>query len=87
MNEKGEKRYLTARQAVHYLAEKWGMESYSMGAFRIYRLRHKLKPDLGTENASLWLPETLDNIPKPRPRGRPRGTTQQHEEDDLDNVA
>lgn len=87
MKEEGEKEYLPVRKAVKYLANKWGFESYTVGAFRIYRKRLGIEPDLGTENASLWKPETLDKIPKPRPRGRPRGTTQQHEEDDLDNVA
>lgn len=82
----GDKEYLTAREAVQYLAKKWGIESYTMGAFRVYRLRHKLEPDLSTENTSLWKRETLDSIPKPGPKGRPKRTEQQHE-DDTDKAA
>lgn len=87
MSEKGEgeKEYLTAREAVQYLAEKWGVESYSMTAFRVHRFRHKLEPDLGTENSTLWKRETLDNIPKPRAK-RKREPKQQREEK-SDDVA
>jgi len=85
----GEKEFLTAHEAVQYLAEKWGVESYSVGTFRAYRRRHELKPDLGTENASLWRRETLDRIPKPN-MGRPRGTTRskkQHAEEKSEEAA
>lgn len=77
----GEKKYLTAREAVQYLAKKWGIESYSLEAFRVYRFRHHLEPDLSTENTSLWTRKTLDTIPKPRPRGRPKEDKKQHEDD------
>lgn len=87
MKREGEKEYLTAREAAKYLAERWGFQSYSVIAFRVYRNRLGIEPDLSAENASLWRRETLDKIPKPRPKGRPRGTTQQHEKDDTESVA
>lgn len=79
--EKGE--YLTVRQALDYLAEKWGFESYSLEAFRTLRSRKKIKPDLSAENASFWKRETLDNIPKPdksKPRPTRRKKTEQNED-------
>lgn len=90
-SDENRKEYLTASQATKYLAKKWGFESYSVGAFRVLRFRYKLKPDYLTENASLWLPETLDKIPKPdrskpRPKRGKKGTKQQHGED-LDKAA
>lgn len=76
--------YLTVRQAVAYLAEKWGLESYSLDAFRALRSRKKIKPDLSAENASFWKRETLDAIPKPdksRPRPKRKKKAGQHEDD------
>lgn len=89
MKGEGEKEFLNGREAVRYLAERWGMESYSLEAFRVYRSRLDLEPDLGTENASFWRKETLDAIPKPKPRGRPRGTkrTKRHAEEQSEEAA
>lgn len=83
MSENDEKKgdYLTVDEACAYLAEKWGIESYSQEAFRALRSRKKIKPDLGTKNASFWKRETLDAIPKPdrsAPRPREKKTEQRN---------
>jgi hypothetical protein len=75
--EKGEKDYLDGQEAVDYLIKRWEIETYSMGAFRMYRMRLRrsgldIEPDLGTGNSGFWKPETLDKIPPPKSRGRPR---------------
>lgn len=70
MPEEKEK-YYTAGEAAKYLAEKWGIESYSTTAFRLLRWRRELKPDIDAGNASLWRKETLDAIEKPD-RSKPR---------------
>lgn len=89
MTGEGEKEFLNGREAVQYLAKRWEIESYSLGAFRVYRNRLGIEPDLGTENASFWRKETLDHIPKPKARGRPRGTRskKQHAEEQSDEAA
>jgi hypothetical protein len=63
--------YFSAGEAAKYLAKKWGMESYSTAAFQQLRLRHVLEPDFKLAKDTLWLPETLDKIPKPS-RNNPR---------------
>jgi hypothetical protein len=64
MSEESE--YLNSKQAVQYLCEKWGMESYSEDAFRaLVRLRN-IKADLGEgREAKRWKRSTLDKIYKP----------------------
>lgn len=69
--------YLNGREAVEYLSNKWGI-SYNDRRFRSWlsRLRHEqdiaIEPDIRVQqNASLWLKETLDRIPKPD-RSKPR---------------
>lgn len=90
--EKGENEFLNGREAVQYLRERWKLESYSESAFRVYRMRHEIKPDLTSGNTTFWRRETLDKIPQPRPRGwergKKRGTKkrQQHE-DNTEEVA
>jgi hypothetical protein len=61
-----ESEYLNSKQAVQYLCERWGMESYSEDAFRaLVRLRN-IKPDLGEgREAKRWKRSTLDQIYKP----------------------
>ncbi|GCE14217.1 hypothetical protein [Tengunoibacter tsumagoiensis] len=61
-----EEKLLSAGEAASYLAEKWGMPSYSTVAFRQLRHRRKnLRPAMLTDNASLWRKEDLDQIKKP----------------------
>ncbi|MBV9691897.1 MAG: hypothetical protein JO202_19550 [Ktedonobacteraceae bacterium] len=71
LDEQKKKEYYTAGEAAQYLAEKWGIESYSTTAFRLLRWRWNLQPDMHLGNASLWKQETLDAIPKPD-RSKPR---------------
>jgi hypothetical protein len=66
-----QKDYYTAGEAARYLAQKWGIESYSTTAFRLLRWRWNIQPDMHLGNASLWKLETLDAIPKPD-RSKPR---------------
>jgi hypothetical protein len=64
---------LDAGQAAQYLAEKWGMESYSTEAFKMLRHRRSIEPAIPLKNASLWRKADLDLIPKPdRSKPRPR---------------
>ena len=83
MSENGGREYLTAGEAAHYLADKWGIKSYSTTAFRMLRKRWELKPDRLVGNMSLWKPETLDKIPKPdksKPRPSRRKKIERHED-------
>lgn len=70
MNE--EEQLLEANDAVKYLAQRWGIESYSLEAFRMLRYRWHIKPALSSKTSSFWRKSDLDNIPKPD-RSRPRG--------------
>lgn len=73
LNMQKQRDYYTAGEAARYLAQKWGIESYSTTAFRLLRWRWKIQPDMHLGNASLWKQETLDAIPKPdRSKPRPR---------------
>jgi hypothetical protein len=63
---------IDASEAVKYLAERWGMPSYSLDAFKQLRLRHKIKPALSSRTSTFWRKSDLDSIPKPD-RSRPRG--------------
>lgn len=58
--------YLNSKQACRYLAEKWGMESYSEDSFRaLVRLRG-ISPDIGEgREAKRWKTSTLDLLYKP----------------------
>src|SRR5579885_916653 len=60
-----EKEYYDAGEAVVYLAKRWGMESYSVDAFKMLRHRRGIKPDIEAKTASLWKKSTLDTIEKP----------------------
>lgn len=79
---------LTAGQAAQYLAEKWGIESYSTDAFRMLRHRWGLKPAiLISENATLWRRSDLDSIPKPsRNNPRPRAKKSKEAEPVTEDV-
>jgi hypothetical protein len=63
--------FLDSAQAVKYLAERWGIDSYSRDAFRALRSRWKIKPTVGGRTATFWRKSDLDKIPKPD-RSRPR---------------
>lgn len=63
---------LNSEQAVDYLAQRWGIPSYSMDAFRALRSRWRIKPALASKTATFWRKADLDRIPKPD-RSRPRG--------------
>lgn len=89
LTEEEEKLY-TAGEAAQYLAEKWGIKSYSTTAFRLLRRRWELKPDRLINNASLWKKETLDAIPKPdrsKPRPKRKKKSEQPKSDELPDAA
>ena len=65
------KELMDAPQAVQYLAQKWGIESYSVAAFKTLRHRWKLQPALASPKATFWRKSDLDKIPKPS-RSNPR---------------
>ena len=58
--------YLSSKQAVEYLAEKWGMASYSEKSFRALVALRGVKPDIGEgRGAKYWTKSTLDLLHKP----------------------
>ena len=63
---------LEANDAVKYLAERWGIKTYSLEAFRMLRARYGIQPALRSKTATFWRKSDLDAIPKPD-RTRPRG--------------
>ena len=67
-----EEELIDASEAVKYLAERWGMPSYSLDAFKQLRLRHKIKPALSSRTSTFWRKSDLDKIPKPD-KSNPRG--------------
>lgn len=67
-----EDQFLEANDAVKYLAERWGVESYSLDAFRMLRWRYHIKPALSSRTSTFWRKSDLDKIPKPD-RTRSRG--------------
>ena len=62
---------LESNEAVKYLAQKWGMKSYGLVAFRSLRLRRGIKPTMQSRTSAWFSKELLDSIPKPV-RGRRR---------------
>ncbi len=62
---------LDAGEAVKYLAEKWGLSSYRVEAFKMLRRRLGIEPDYAAGNNTLWKRSTLDKFSKPQ-RGRRR---------------
>ena len=60
-----EEDFLEANDAVKYLAKRWGIESYSLEAFRMLRYRHHIKPALSSRTSTFWRKSDLDKIPKP----------------------
>lgn len=76
---------MDANEAAEYLAKRWGLESYSIDAFKQLRMRRKdIQPDLAARRATFWKKSTLDKIEKPD-RSRPRGPRQK--KDDSDGLA
>jgi hypothetical protein len=69
MSERPEEELLEAGEAVRYLAEKWGIATYRVEAFKMLRRRLNIQPDQIIGNNTLWRKSTLDQIPKPQ-RGR-----------------
>lgn len=66
-----EQQLLEANEAVKYLAQRWGIESYSLEAFRMLRYRHHIKPALSSRTSTFWRKSDLDKIEKPD-RSKPR---------------
>src|SRR5579862_6945155 len=76
-----EEQLLEANEAVKYLAKRWGIESYSLEAFRMHRFRHHIKPALASKTSSFWRISDLDKIPKPD-RNAKRGPRTKKKPDD-----
>lgn len=64
--------WLEASDAAQYLAEKWGIPSYSTEALKKLRQRRGLQPGLSGKTSTFWRKSELDQISKPD-RSRPRG--------------
>lgn len=76
---------LDANEAVKYLAERWGIESYSLVAFRSLRFRYNIKPALASKTATFWRKSDLDQIPRPsksNPRPKRKRQSEGSAEDD-----
>lgn len=77
-----EKEFLEASEAANYLAERWGLPSYSAEAFKMLRHRWNIHPAIKTSNATLWRKSDLDKIEKPdRSRSRGKRIKVEDEED------
>jgi hypothetical protein len=74
---------MEANEAVKYLAERWGMDSYSLVAFRSLRFRYKIEPALASRTATFWRKSDLDKIPKPD-KSKPRGPRKKKKTEDSD---
>lgn len=74
---------MEAREAAEYLAKKWGLEHYSIDAFKQLRYRWNLEPALKGRRSTWWRKSQLDVIPKPdrtKPRQRRKKTEDSQEE-------
>jgi hypothetical protein len=71
---------LESNEAVKYLAQKWGMKSYGLIAFRSLRLRRGIKPTMQSKTSAWFSRELLDSIPKPA-RGRRRKENEEEGEE------
>lgn len=77
---------LDVNEAVKYLAERWGIESYSLVAFRSLRFRYDIKPALASKTATFWRKSDLDQIPKPsKSNPRPKRKRQSEDSDEHDS--
>ncbi len=70
--------WLEASDAAQYLADKWGIPSYSTEALKKLRQRRGLQPGLSGKTATFWRKSELDQISKPD-RSRPRGPRKKRE--------
>jgi hypothetical protein len=78
---------LDAGEAVKYLAEKWGIPSYRVEAFKMLRRRLGIEPDYAAGNNTLWKRSTLDKFAKPqRGRRRESGEGEEGEEGSSSSV-
>jgi hypothetical protein len=84
MSDSDDQELLEANEAVKYLAEKWGISSYSLVAFRSLRFRYNIKPALSSKTSSFWRKSDLDRIPKPD-RSKPRGKRKSKEDGDEES--
>lgn len=85
MSESKDEPLMDANQAAEYLAKRWGLESYSIQAFKQLRMRKGIRPDLAARRATFWRKSTLDKIEKPD-RSQPRGKRKEHTDgDDMTN--
>lgn len=79
-----DEKLLDANEAVKYLAERWGVESYSLVAFRSLRFRYNIKPALAAKTATFWRKSDLDQIPKPS-KSNPRPKRKKAGDDSEDD--
>ena len=63
---------LESNDAVKYLAQKWGMKSYGLIAFRSLRLRNGIEPTMKSRTSAWFSKELLDSIPRPTRGRRPK---------------
>lgn len=63
--QKKHEELLESNEAVKYLAQRWGMKSYGLVAFRSLRLRRGIKPTMQSRTSAWFSKELLDSIPKP----------------------
>jgi hypothetical protein len=83
MNEEQFEELLDGSEAAQYLAKRWGIESYSIDAFRMLRYRYNIKPVLSSKTATFWRTSDLDAIPQPsRHNPRPKRTKKNTSGDD-----
>lgn len=82
MSNYEEQELLEANEAVKYLAERWGIPSYSLNSFRVLRHRFQIKPALSSRTSTFWRKSDLDRIPKPD-RTKPRGPRKAKKTDDA----
>ncbi len=81
---------LDGTQAAQYLAERWGIASYSVAAWRMLRYRYHIKPAFSSRNSTFWRKSDLDKIPQPnRHNPRPKRARKKAEDvaRDLQGVA
>lgn len=73
---KNDDELLDSRSASEYLAQKWGLDQWSLPAFKMHYKRWgkqlDIRPAAASRSATFWRKSELDKFPKPdRNRSRP----------------
>ncbi len=87
MTNRYDEELLDSRRASEYLAQKWGLDSWSLPAFKMHYKRWGkllgIQPAAASKSATFWRRSDLDKLPKPD-KSRPRPSRRKKRDSDSE---